>query len=63
MELGESGWNYSAAPVEVEQGDYGEFPGVKAELLRRLAGALEQRGGVAAAAQRSGVGRAGGGGC
>ena len=54
---GESGWNYGAAPVEVEQGDSGEFPGVEAELARCLAGALVQRGGVATAAQRSGAGQ------
>ena len=54
---GGSGWNYGAAPVEVEQGGSGEFPGVEAELSRCLAGALVQRGGVAAAAQRSGTGR------
>ena len=54
---GGSGWNYGAAPVEVEQGGSGEFPGVEAELSRCLAGALVQRGGVAAVAQRSGAGR------
>ena len=51
-----SGWNYGAAPVEVEQGGSAEFPGVEAELSRYLAGALVQRGGVAAAAQRSSAG-------
>ena len=55
---GGSGWNYGAAPVEVEQGDSWEFPGVEAELLRRLAGALGQRGGVAAAARGSAPGGA-----
>ena len=54
---GGSGWNYGAAPVKVEQGDSGEFPGVEAEQLRCLAGALVQRGGMAAAAQRCGAGR------
>ena len=54
---GGSGWNYCAALVEVEQGDSGEFPGVEAELSRRLAGVLEQRGSVAAAAQGSGAGQ------
>ena len=54
---GGSGWNYGAAPVKVEQGDSGEFPGIEAELSRCLAGALVQRGGVAVAAQRSGAGR------
>ena len=59
---GGSGWNYGAAPVEVEQGGSGEFPGVEAELSRCLAGALVQRGGVAAAAwprRRRGAARGG----
>ena len=54
---GGSGYNYGAAPVKVEQGDSGEFPGVEAKQLHCLAGALVQRGGVATAAQRSGAGR------
>ena len=52
-----SGQNSARTRVGIGQGDSGEFPGVEAELSRRLAGALVQRGGVAVAAQRSGAGR------